>query len=85
LTDQTAVQLEVEIQRYGRSDAKRLLDEENRRLKTMVGTITEEFYDSIFNVNVKGLLFYGAEGDAVAACLDQPESRHRRQQGVGGG
>jgi len=34
------------------------------------GTITEEFYDSIFNVNVKGLL-YGAESAAAAAgeCL----------------
>jgi NAD(P)-dependent dehydrogenase (short-subunit alcohol dehydrogenase family) len=52
-----------------------------------LGTITEEFYDSIFNVNVKGLLFHGAEGAAVAAggCLDHPERRHRRQQGVGGG
>src|SRR5437660_5170194 len=32
-----------------------------------IGTITEELYDSIFNINVKGLLFDGAEGASAAA------------------
>src|SRR5215472_13115212 len=52
-----------------------------------LGTITEEFYDSLFNVNVKGLLFTVQkalpllpEGASII-----PERRHRRQQGVGGG
>jgi NAD(P)-dependent dehydrogenase (short-subunit alcohol dehydrogenase family) len=40
-----------------------------------VGKITEEFYDSIFNINVKGLLFTGGRGtdkaiaDRVVGCL----------------
>ena len=31
-----------------------------------LGTITEDLYDSIFNINVKGVLFHGAEGASIA-------------------
>jgi NAD(P)-dependent dehydrogenase (short-subunit alcohol dehydrogenase family) len=49
-----------------------------------LGKITEDLYDSIFNVNVKGLLFHGAEGASAAAgwCLHHSECVHRRQQRV---
>jgi NAD(P)-dependent dehydrogenase (short-subunit alcohol dehydrogenase family) len=45
------------------------------------GTITKEFYDSIFDTNVKG---HGTEGAPAAARwrLDHPQRVHRRQQGV---
>src|SRR6266852_2249235 len=48
------------------------------------GTITEEFYHSIFNINVKGPAFHGAEGASAAAGwrLSHPERVHRRQQRV---
>src|SRR5262245_35288493 len=47
-----------------------------------LGTITEELYDSVFSINVKGRAFHGAEGAAAAAGrrLDHPERVHRRQQ-----
>ena len=51
-----------------------------------LGTITEEFYDSIFNVNVKGLLFTVQKAlPLLPEGAYHPERRHRRQQGVGGG
>ena len=45
------------------------------------GKITEEHYDSIFDINVKGPPFHGAEGASADAgwCLDHPECVHRRQ------
>ena len=48
------------------------------------GTITEEHYDSIFNINVKGLLFTVQKALPPAAgwCLYYPECVHRRQQRV---
>jgi len=36
---------------------------------TPLGKITEEHYDSIFNVNVKGLLFYCTKGTFINARL----------------
>jgi NAD(P)-dependent dehydrogenase (short-subunit alcohol dehydrogenase family) len=46
------------------------------------GTITEELYDSIFNINVKGPPFHSAEGAPANAgrCVNHPERLHRRQQ-----
>ena len=46
------------------------------------GQITEEHFDSIFNVNVRGTLFHGAESSSVDAGwrIDHPECIHRRQQ-----
>jgi len=46
-----------------------------------LGTITEDLYDSIFDINVKGLLFHSAEGASVVAGwrLHHPECFHRRQ------
>ena len=48
------------------------------------GKITEEFYDSIFNINVKGLLFTVQKALSAAAGwrLDHSECVHRRQQRV---
>ena len=48
------------------------------------GTITEEHYDSIFNINVKGLLFTVQKALPLMpdGALDHPERVHRRQQRV---
>jgi NAD(P)-dependent dehydrogenase (short-subunit alcohol dehydrogenase family) len=48
------------------------------------GTITEEFYDSIFNINVKGLLFTVQKiaSAAVGWRLCHLECVRRRQQRV---
>jgi NAD(P)-dependent dehydrogenase (short-subunit alcohol dehydrogenase family) len=48
---------------------------------TPFGNITEEDYDSIFNINVKGVLFTVQQGASVNAgqCLNHPECVHRRQ------
>jgi NAD(P)-dependent dehydrogenase (short-subunit alcohol dehydrogenase family) len=43
-----------------------------------LGTITEEFYDSIFNINVKGVLFTVQK--ALPLLPDGASSRIRRQQ-----
>jgi NAD(P)-dependent dehydrogenase (short-subunit alcohol dehydrogenase family) len=50
-----------------------------------LGTITEELYDSIFDINVKPP-GHGAEGAFADAgrSLDHPECVHRRQQRVVG-
>ena len=48
-----------------------------------LGAITGEFFDSIFDTNVKGVAFYGSEGAASAArrrihhseCVDRWEQR----------
>ena len=47
-----------------------------------IGTITEELYDSIFDVNVKGLLFtvQKARPPGAGWRLRRPECVHRRQQ-----
>ena len=49
-----------------------------------LGKITEELYDSIFNINVKGPL-HGTESASAAAGwrLYHPECVHRSQQRVG--
>jgi NAD(P)-dependent dehydrogenase (short-subunit alcohol dehydrogenase family) len=46
------------------------------------GKITQERYDSIINVHVKGLFFCGTESPSATARwrLDHPEYRHRRQR-----
>jgi NAD(P)-dependent dehydrogenase (short-subunit alcohol dehydrogenase family) len=46
------------------------------------GTITEEFYDSIFNIQCEGPPVHGAESAAAAAGgrLDHPECLHRRRK-----
>ena len=51
-----------------------------------LGTVTEEFFDSIFDTNVKGLLFYGSESSSAAErrCLDHLERLNRRQQRTAG-
>jgi NAD(P)-dependent dehydrogenase (short-subunit alcohol dehydrogenase family) len=48
------------------------------------GEITEELYDSIFGINVKGLLFtvQKALPPAAGRCLHRSDFVHRRQQRV---
>jgi NAD(P)-dependent dehydrogenase (short-subunit alcohol dehydrogenase family) len=47
-----------------------------------LGAISEEFFDSIFDTNVKGMLFNGSEGASAPAGrrLDHPECVHRWEQ-----
>src|SRR6266851_3048058 len=47
-----------------------------------LGDITEELYDSIFNVNVKGGTVHSTEGASADArrCIDHPQCLGRRQQ-----
>src|SRR4029450_8520036 len=49
-----------------------------------LGTITEELYDSIFAVNVKGPAFHGAKGAPTPAGwrFDHPERFNRSEQRV---
>jgi NAD(P)-dependent dehydrogenase (short-subunit alcohol dehydrogenase family) len=51
-----------------------------------LGSITEEVYDSIFDINVKGVLFTMQNALPLNAgrCLDHPQCVHRPQQRVGG-
>jgi len=46
-----------------------------------LGAISEEFFDSIFDTNVKGVLFYGSEGSASAAqrCIHHSHCVDGRQ------
>jgi|SRR5215475_913396 len=47
-----------------------------------LGTITEDFYDSIFDINVKGVVNYSTKGAASVAGwrVDRSEFVHRREQ-----
>jgi hypothetical protein len=51
---------------------------------TTLGTITEADYDSLFNANVKGVLFTAAGGTSAPdeGGIDHPECVHRGQQGI---
>ena len=51
-----------------------------------LGTITEEHYDTMFDINVKGLLFTVQKALAADAGrrVDHPERLDRRDQRAGG-